>query len=261
MTRRSVIHPFMCSRAVRDLTVWRRHKPLRAGLTAEEREWRWPALCCLHPEWSLQSPLQLIDTTSRLTEGKCHQGNKLNLDKCGQGRLSKRRWMPQVNKWTQTGGWKNTHTAGMRLAGRCLLTQAEQTHRGEVLSILWFVWVYKTNCVVFLAHSIRAHQHTQVDSPSKAWLPKQSWLAARHHSVSQCMKIDITLPVQFVFVTRLLWSDRSLWSPPPYTVTPPVKGSVHVWGILGNICRSWWRRNFPNPIMSRTELLTLASLK
>lgn len=58
----------------------------------------------------------------------------------------------------------------------------------------------------------RAHQHAQIHSPSKAWLSKQSWLAARNHSVSQRIWTFTShfLWSFFLFLMRLLLSGPSL---------------------------------------------------
>lgn len=66
--------------------------------------------------------------------------------------------------------------------------QAEQTQRDGNILFSGFV-------VFFFFNPARASTHTE-DSPSKAWLPKHSGLAARHHSVSQYVRT----------FTHFLWS-------------------------------------------------------
>lgn len=171
--------PWMKRRVVKDLTAWRRHKLLRAAQTAAARGWRWPALCSPHPEWSLQLPLQLKDNTpvKRFTP-KARRQQKDRI----QPRTS-REWQTQVNAATL----KHKHLDGgmctVTRAGRCLLTQAQETQGGEVLFILWTCW-RKKSCVDCSSPAEHTTQHTRTDSPSRAWLPKQSWAAARNHSVS-----------------------------------------------------------------------------
>lgn len=77
-------------------------------------------------------------------------------------------------------------------AGRCLLTQAQNTRGGEALFILWTVWRRQAACVDVCSLAEHIAQHTRTDSPSKAWLPKHSWVAARNHSVSQVATVKVT---------------------------------------------------------------------
>lgn len=82
-------------------------------------------------------------------------------------------------------------------AGRCLLTQAQNTRRrwGVVYPL---DGLKETSCVWTSAEPGWAHRttHTRTDSPSNAWLPKQSWVAVRNHSVSQVAtgKVTQSLP-------------------------------------------------------------------
>lgn len=62
---------------------------------------------------------------------------------------------------------------------------------------------------------------TQADSPSKAWLPKQSWLAARHHSVSH----RIWKPTLHFLKSSNLQDMTVDWSPPRHS--EHLSGSEH----------------------------------
>lgn len=142
------------------LTVWRRHKPLRAAQTAAAPEWRWPTRCSLHPAWSLQLPLRLEHKHGGWNNLKWRAWTWQETTTRPQ---TVRGWQTQVSA---TGYYINTNTrmdeCAQWLGQADVCWHRHRTHRGgEVLFILWTVWRRQAACG--LLQPGWAHRTTHTD--------------------------------------------------------------------------------------------------
>lgn len=142
------------------LTVWRRHKPLRAALTAAAPGWRWPTRCSLHPAWSLQLPLRLEHKHGGWNNLKWRAWTWQETTTRPQ---TVRGWQTQVSA---TGYYINTNTrmdeCAQWLGQADVCWHRHRTHGGgEVLFILWTVWRRQAACG--LLQPGWAHRTTHTD--------------------------------------------------------------------------------------------------
>lgn len=180
----------------RGLTAWRRHRPHQAAQTAAAQGWRWPTRRSLHPAWTLQLPLRL--------EHKHDEWNDLKWQtRTWQRGLrplegGKHKWVLLAITSTQTLEWTNAHSD----SGRQMFADIGTGNTRWWGAVYPLDCLKETSCVCadFRGPAEHIVQHTRTDSPSKAWLPKQSWVAARNHSVSQVAtgKVTQSLPRCFV---------------------------------------------------------------